>query len=106
MNERERTIQVILHVVNELSILWETKSDVLQCHVHDPPISQSIIENLSSTPDFGLIFIANTGVLFHSLLSQSDLDRGQPTVGSGREVRKNKHSGGGDKYRQSTLDEE
>ena len=106
VNERERTIQVMLHIVNELSALWETKSDVLQCHVHNPPISQNITENLSSTPDLGLIFIANTGVLFHSLLSQSDLDRGQPTVGSGREVRENEYSGGGDKDRQSTLGEE
>ena len=64
------------------------KDDVLQCHVYiyNLPIRQSANESLPLALDSSLIFIANTSVLFHSLLSQSDLDRGQPAVGSGWEV--------------------
>ena len=82
------------------------KSDVLQCHVHNLPIRQSIKKNLALTLDFGTILVANAGVLFHSLLSQSDLNRGQPTVGSGREVRKDECRDESGKDRQSSFDEE
>ena len=80
--------------------------DVLKCHVYNPPIRQSVEENPSLAVDFGLTFIANTGVLLHPLLSQSSLNRRQPTVRSGREVRKNEHNDDGNKYCQSTLNEE
>ena len=82
------------------------KSDVLQCHVHNLPIRQSIKKNLALTLNFCLTLVTNAGVLFHSLLSQSCLDWGQPTVGSGREVRKDEHRDEGGTYRQSSLDEE
>ena len=82
------------------------KSDVLQCHVHNLPIRQSIEENFTLTFDFGLILVANASVLFHSFLSQSGLNRGQPTVGSGRKVRKNECRDESGKDRQSSVDKE
>ena len=82
------------------------KSGVLQCHVYNLPIRQSIEESLTLTLDFGLILVTNASVLFHSLLSQSYLNWGQPTVGSGREVRKDECRDEGDEDRQSSFDEE
>jgi hypothetical protein len=76
-NEREVVIQAKLHAAAESNTLsGSAENDVLQCHVYNLPIRQGINERLPLTLDFGLFFIANTGVLFHSLLSQSDLDRG------------------------------
>jgi hypothetical protein len=75
------------------------KNEVLQCHVYNLLIRQSIKDNFSLTLDFGLTFIANASVLFDSFLGQPDLDWGQPTVGSSREVGKNKCSNEGDKDR-------
>ena len=82
------------------------KSNVLQCHVHNLPILQNIEKNLALTLDFGLTLVTNASVLFHSLLSQSCLNWGQPTVGSGREVRKDEYRDEGGTDRQSSLDEE
>jgi hypothetical protein len=106
-NEREMMLQAKLHAAAKSNTLsGSVENDVLQCHVYNLPIRQGINERLPLALDFGLFFIADTSVLFHPLLSQSDLDRGQPTVGSGREVRKNEHSDNGGKHRQSTLDVE
>ena len=58
------------------------KDSVLQCHVHNLPIHQSVKEDSPLTFGLGLVFIADAGVLFHSLLGQPDLNRGQPTAGS------------------------
>jgi hypothetical protein len=63
-------------------------------------------ENSPSALDSNLTFIADASAISHPLLSQYDLDRGQATVGSGREVRKNEHSDESGKYRQSTLNVE
>ena len=82
------------------------KSDVLQCHVHNLPIRQGIKENLALTLDFGLILVTNPSILFHSLLSQSCLNRGQPTVGSGRKVGKDECRDESGKNRQGSFDEE
>ena len=106
VNEKEVKIQAVLHVIGELKIPRSMKNDVLQCHVCNPPIRKSIQENSSSTLDFGLTFIADTDVFLHSLLGQSGLNRGQPTMGSGREVRKDEYSDEGNKYCQSALNEE
>ena len=80
------------------------KNEVLECHVRNPPIRQSTKKDSSLTLDFSLTLVTNTSVLFHSFLSQSDLDWGQPTTGSGREVGKNERSDEGDKNRQGPLD--
>ena len=81
-------------------------NDVLQCHIQNFPIRQGIKESLPLTLYFSLTLIANPAVLFHSLLGQSDLDRRQPTVGSGREVWKYEHSDDSHKDRQTALNEE
>lgn len=104
LNEREVMMQVMLNIADKWTRLGNMRNQVLECHVHNPPIRQSIKEDFSLTLGFSLTFIANASVLFHSFLSQSDLDRGQPTVGSGREVGKDKRSDEGDKDRQGPLD--
>ena len=98
-------MQAALHAVDKLNALWEfKKNEVLKCHVDNLPIRQNIKENFSLALAFHLTFIANTSVLFHSLFSQPDLNRGQPPVRSGREVWKDEHGNEGDKNRQSALD--
>jgi hypothetical protein len=107
LNEREMMIQVRLHAADKSNVLsGSAENDILRCRVYNLPIRERIKENLQLALDFSLIFIANTRVLFHPLPSQSDLDRGQPAVGSGREVREDEHSDEGGKDRQSTLNVE
>ena len=105
LDETEMIIEVTLQVIDEWTCLREIKDEVLQSHVRNLPIHQSIEEDFSLALDFGLTFIANTRVLFHSFLGQSNLHRGQPTMRSGRKVWKNKQGDKGDEYRQRTLNE-
>ena len=90
VNEREVIIKVTLHVIGQWTRLREMKDEVLQSHVRNPPIHQSIEEDFSLALGFGPTFITNTRVFFHPFLGQSNLHRGQPTVRSGRKVWKNK----------------
>ena len=93
----------MLHAADEWMRFGNMKNEVLQCHVHSLPIRQNVKENFPLTLDFSLTFIANSSILFHSSLGQSDLDRRQPTVGGGGEVGKNEYSDEGDKDRQTAL---
>ena len=105
LNEVETIMMVMLHAIDKYTRSREMKDEVLQSHVCNPPIDQSIDENCSLALDFGLTFVANARVLFHSFLGQSDLHRRQPAVRSRRKVWKNKHGNNGDEYRQRSLDE-
>ena len=105
LNEAETEMMVTLHTTDKYTRSREMKDEVHPSHVRNPPIHQSIEENCSLVHDFGLTFVANTRVLFHSFLGQSDLHRGQPAVRSRRKVWKNKHGNNGDEYRQRSLDE-
>ena len=100
-------IQVRLNVADKSNVLsGDAENNVLQCCVHNLPIRERIKENLTLVLDFSLIFITNTRVLIHPLPSQSNIDRGQPAVGAGREVREDEHSDEGGKDCQSTIDVE
>jgi hypothetical protein len=78
LGESEVMIQVRLHAGDKLNTLpRNAMNDALQCHVYNLPICQSTSDNLPLALDFGLTFIANASVLFHPLLSQSDLDQRQ-----------------------------
>ena len=105
LNKTEMIIEVTPHVIDKCTCLREMKDEVLQSHVRNHLIHQSIEEDFSLTLDFGLTFIVNTRVLFHSFLGQSTLYRGQPTVRNGRKVWENKQGDEGDEYRQRTLNE-
>jgi hypothetical protein len=70
LNEREMMIQVMLRAGNKSNTFsGSAENDVLQCHVYYLPIRQGTDENLPLALDFSLPFIADTGVLLHSLLS-------------------------------------
>ena len=103
LKEREVMMQAILHTERSWKQSGKAENDALQCHVHDLPICQGIKENLPMTLDFGLTFIASASVLFHSLHSQFDFDRRQPTVRSRGKIWKNERGDEGDENRQSTL---
>ena len=105
LNETEMTIEVTLHVIDKWRCLREMKDEVLQSHVRNHLIHQSIEEDFSLTLDFGLTFIASTRVLFHWFLGQSSLHQGQPTVRGRRKVWRNKQGDKGDECRQRTLNE-
>ena len=106
LGESEVVIQVSLHAGDKSNTLSRNAmTDVLQCHVYNLPICQNISKDLPLALDFGLTFIANTSVLFHSLLSKSDLNQRQRWW-SGREVRKKERSDEYSKDRQSTLNVE
>ena len=105
LNEREVIIKVMLHAIDKWTRLRAMMDEVLQSHVRNPPIHQSIEEDFSLALDFRPTFVTDTRVLFHSFLGQSNLHRGQPTMRSGGKVWKNKQRDNGDEYRQRTLDE-
>lgn len=103
LKEREMIIQVTLHMEVSWKQPEKARGDALQRHVHDLPICEGTKEDLPLTLNFGLTFIADASVLFHSFYGQSGFGRRQPTVRSRGKVRKNKRSDEGDKDRQGTL---